>query len=159
MGLLRVLRICNNLHRATLLQNGKKNFGLVRYSSDNAKLELTSERYKIERGTYATLNDRHVQFFKDTLDSNRVITDPDECSSYNVDWIKTVRGSSRKNVSFFVSIIDFKMQICPKDKYFEKKNVRISKNTKFYFKFWKKKISLFFEIFSILKKKYSRFRN
>ncbi|KAL1491329.1 hypothetical protein ABEB36_011940 [Hypothenemus hampei] len=55
--------------------------------------ELTKNRYPVNRGDYAILNDNHVQFFKNLLD-NRIITDPDECESYNIDWIKNVRGYS-----------------------------------------------------------------
>ncbi|XP_043286112.1 D-2-hydroxyglutarate dehydrogenase, mitochondrial [Venturia canescens] len=95
MGLQRILKLCNHAGETTFLQNGKKLLTVVRNASTNAKPDLTSVRYKIERGPYATLNEAHLQFFKNTLDDNRVITDPEECESYNVDWIKMVRGNSR----------------------------------------------------------------
>lgn len=48
----------------------------------------------MKRGNYAVLTEDHKQFFIDLLGSTRVITNPDECLSYNVDWIKNVRGYS-----------------------------------------------------------------
>jgi len=62
------------------------------YSTGAAKPELTSIRYKMRRGPYATVTDADVRFFDSLLGSNRLITDPDECESYNIDFPKTVRG-------------------------------------------------------------------
>lgn len=51
------------------------------------------DRYpNVKRGNFATLDENHLKFFKDALGANRVITDEAECQSYNVDWIKNVRG-------------------------------------------------------------------
>ncbi|KAG5327186.1 D2HDH protein, partial [Pseudoatta argentina] len=65
------------------------------YSTGAAKPELTSIRYKIQRGPYATVTDADVCFFESLLGSSRIITDPDECESYNIDFAKTVRGASK----------------------------------------------------------------
>lgn len=66
------------------------------YATGGAKPELTSVRYKMRRGSYATIADADVRFFDSLLDSNRVITDPDECESYNIDFAKTVRGKRKR---------------------------------------------------------------
>lgn len=65
------------------------------YATGGAKPELTSIRYKMRRGPYATITDADVRFFDSLLGSNRVITDSDECESYNIDFPKTVRGASQ----------------------------------------------------------------
>ncbi|XP_028148779.1 D-2-hydroxyglutarate dehydrogenase, mitochondrial [Diabrotica virgifera virgifera] len=58
--------------------------------------QLTKDRYPhVKRGEYANLDQQHVGFFKDLLGLNRVITDSEECESFNVDWIKGVRGYSQ----------------------------------------------------------------
>ncbi|XP_012537385.1 D-2-hydroxyglutarate dehydrogenase, mitochondrial isoform X2 [Monomorium pharaonis] len=65
------------------------------YSTSGAKPELTSIRYKMRRGPYATVTDADVRFFDSLLGSNHLITDPDECESYNIDFPKTIRGMSQ----------------------------------------------------------------
>ncbi|XP_077254732.1 D-2-hydroxyglutaric acid dehydrogenase [Temnothorax americanus] len=65
------------------------------YQTGGAKPELTSIRYKMRRGPYATITNADVCFFESLLGSNRLITDPDECESYNIDFPRTVRGASR----------------------------------------------------------------
>lgn len=65
------------------------------YSTRGAKPDLTSVRYKIQRGPYATISSADIRFFDSLVGSNRVITDPDECEGYNIDLAKTVRGTSR----------------------------------------------------------------
>ncbi|XP_033210256.1 D-2-hydroxyglutarate dehydrogenase, mitochondrial [Belonocnema kinseyi] len=80
-------RTCSHLIR--------KKYYVVSRNASSALPELTSVRYKVERGPYATLTDGHVNFFTNLLDQNRVVTDPDECEGYNVDWVKMVRGKSR----------------------------------------------------------------
>ncbi|XP_008553768.1 D-2-hydroxyglutarate dehydrogenase, mitochondrial [Microplitis demolitor] len=57
--------------------------------------DLTAVRYKVKREPFGEITGTHVNFFEQLLGHNRVITDPNECDSYNVDWIKMVRGSSR----------------------------------------------------------------
>lgn len=64
----------------------------IRNASTNSKPEFTSSRYKVDRGPYANLSDKDVSFFTSLLGQSRVITDPDDCYGYNVDWIKMVRG-------------------------------------------------------------------
>jgi hypothetical protein len=67
-----------------------------RYYATSAKPELTSIRYKVRRGPYATVTDADIRFFDSLLGSNRFITDPDECEKYNIDFPKTVRGKREK---------------------------------------------------------------
>lgn len=62
------------------------------YSTRNVKPELTSIRYKMQRGPYATISNADIRFFESLVGSNRLITDPDECEGYNIDFPKTVRG-------------------------------------------------------------------
>lgn len=62
------------------------------YATGGARPELTSIRYKMQRGPYATITDADVRFFDSLLGSSRLIMDPDECESYNIDFPKTVRG-------------------------------------------------------------------
>ncbi|XP_058805835.1 D-2-hydroxyglutarate dehydrogenase, mitochondrial [Phymastichus coffea] len=57
--------------------------------------ELTAVRYKVKRGPYALINDQHAAFFQQLLGNERVITEPDECDTYNIDWLRIVKGSSR----------------------------------------------------------------
>ncbi|XP_012265248.2 D-2-hydroxyglutarate dehydrogenase, mitochondrial [Athalia rosae] len=59
------------------------------------KPEPTAVRYKVTRGPYATVTDSHLQFLENLLGKERLLTDPDECESYNVDWARMVRGCSR----------------------------------------------------------------
>jgi hypothetical protein len=56
-------------------------------------VELTSIRYPgVQRGSFAQLNDKHVQHFRSILPSERVITDAEDVAAYNVDWLRMVRG-------------------------------------------------------------------
>nr|CAH7759828.1 unnamed protein product [Callosobruchus chinensis] len=66
--------------------------------------------------------DSDIQFFKDILGPSRVITDPDECMGYNVDWSKSVRGYSScvlkpKTTDEVSKILGFcntrKLAVCP----------------------------------------------
>ncbi|XP_050448521.1 D-2-hydroxyglutarate dehydrogenase, mitochondrial [Cataglyphis hispanica] len=59
------------------------------------KPELTSIRYKMERGPFNRISSADISFFNTLMSSNRVITSPDECESYNIDFPKTVRGAGR----------------------------------------------------------------
>lgn len=65
-------------------------------ASVGALPQLTKDRYpQVKRGSFSKLEQTHLQFFRDLLGSNRVITDEDECQSFNIDWIKNVRGYSQ----------------------------------------------------------------
>ncbi|XP_049857866.1 D-2-hydroxyglutarate dehydrogenase, mitochondrial isoform X1 [Schistocerca gregaria] len=58
-------------------------------------VELTSERYPdVRRGNFSKLNPGHISFFESILGKNRVLTDRADVESYNVDWMKMVRGAS-----------------------------------------------------------------
>lgn len=96
---------------------------LRRCYSTHAKLpELTSVRYKIQRGFYNVISDTDVRFFDALLGSNRLVTDPDDCQSYNIDFTKTVRGASRlvlkpKSTAELSAILkycnDRRLAVCP----------------------------------------------
>ncbi|XP_014480949.1 PREDICTED: D-2-hydroxyglutarate dehydrogenase, mitochondrial [Dinoponera quadriceps] len=86
-----LVRRCND----TVRQPGRIAGLSRRCYASNAKPELTSIRYKVRRGPYASISTADVRFFDGLLDSNRIITDPEECESYNIDFPKTVRGSSQ----------------------------------------------------------------
>lgn len=88
MQMQRILRNCISVGTLNVYQRyGNR---ILRYYS--TKPELTSIRYKIQRGPYSMLTDEHVNFFERLLDRNRVITDPEECDGYNIDFANTVRG-------------------------------------------------------------------
>jgi len=67
---------------------------IVRRLSTSA---LTRVRHpKLRRSPhYATLTDKDVNFFERLLPDGRVLTNPDDCLPYNVDWIKTCQGQSQ----------------------------------------------------------------
>lgn len=55
-------------------------------------VKLTKDVYKVKRGEFATLNDKHLQLFENILSKERVLTDSQDVDNYNVDWIKMLRG-------------------------------------------------------------------
>lgn len=57
------------------------------------QIKLTKDVYKVKRGNYAVLNDSHLQTFENILSRERVLTDEEDVQSYNVDWVKMVRGT------------------------------------------------------------------
>ncbi|XP_066584298.1 D-2-hydroxyglutarate dehydrogenase, mitochondrial [Prorops nasuta] len=90
-----ILEVCGAL---ALRSSGRIGNSIWRnaWTSSVSLPELTSVRYKdTKRGPYATLTDKHVQFFNNLLGTNRTITDPNECETYNIDFARTVRGRSQ----------------------------------------------------------------
>nr|XP_033341554.1 D-2-hydroxyglutarate dehydrogenase, mitochondrial [Megalopta genalis] len=71
-----------------------RNASGFRSFSTSVKPAFTSDRYQVQRGPYAKIQSTHVSFFNDLLGQNRVISDPEECESYNIDYSKIVRGKS-----------------------------------------------------------------
>lgn len=71
-----------------------KSIGIIglRYASTSIMPDLTANRYNFKRGAYNSITDNHVKYFEQLLDQSQVITDPNECLGYNIDWIKMVRG-------------------------------------------------------------------
>lgn len=59
------------------------------------QIKLTKDVYKVKRGNYAVLNDSHLQQFENILSRERVLTDAQDLESYNVDWVKMVRGTDK----------------------------------------------------------------
>ena len=56
--------------------------------------ELTAVRYpKITRGNFGTLSAADIEFFQKLLsDPGQVLTEDDDLTSYNVDWMGNYRG-------------------------------------------------------------------
>ena len=67
--------------------------GLRNYGTE---VELTSKRYKVTRGNYASLTDQDVNHFKSVLEKSRVVTDETDLEGHNVDWLHMVRGKRKK---------------------------------------------------------------
>ena len=66
--------------------------------SDAGLPPLTSERYPIERGAFDKVTDEDIAFFKSVVPEADVLladADGSGLEAYNVDWLSTVRGSSR----------------------------------------------------------------
>ncbi|XP_040982697.1 D-2-hydroxyglutarate dehydrogenase, mitochondrial isoform X2 [Aquila chrysaetos chrysaetos] len=63
-------------------------------SSSFQEVMLTSERYRVQRLPFALVSDTDVAFFERVM-PGRVITNPEELKSFNVDWLKSVRGCSK----------------------------------------------------------------
>lgn len=114
---------CKKLYNNRCIINSQKiiSYG-IRYYTSNIQTDLTSVRYNVKRGPFEKINNGHVNFFTDLLGKNRVTTDPDECDTYNIDWIKMVRGNSRlvlkpKTTNEISNILkycnDNKLAVCP----------------------------------------------
>ncbi|XP_046343610.2 D-2-hydroxyglutarate dehydrogenase, mitochondrial-like [Haliotis rufescens] len=54
----------------------------------------TDRKPKIARGPYSDVTDADLSFFE-SLMPGRVLTDPADVDPYNIDWIKTCKGSSK----------------------------------------------------------------
>uniref|UniRef100_A0A1I8P1Z4 D-2-hydroxyglutarate dehydrogenase, mitochondrial n=1 Tax=Stomoxys calcitrans TaxID=35570 RepID=A0A1I8P1Z4_STOCA len=58
--------------------------------------ELTQVRYKIKRGNYGELQDKDVTFFESLIGATNILQDcQDDLHGYNVDFLRSVRGSSK----------------------------------------------------------------
>lgn len=82
-----------------LLKSSPKQLLLREFHLDRVlkqiEVELTSVRYPyLKRGQYNSLTSGHVNFFESFLDKNQVLQDTSEVTGYNIDWMRTVRGSS-----------------------------------------------------------------
>lgn len=108
-----VLRRCNNVVRCP------RNITGTHYYS--TKPELTSVRYKMQRGPYNTISTTDIRFFDSLLGPNRLITDPDECESYNIDFPSTVRGKRARIFNIVMINISIKLFL----KYFEKMEINL----------------------------------
>ncbi|XP_055846275.1 D-2-hydroxyglutarate dehydrogenase, mitochondrial isoform X1 [Episyrphus balteatus] len=84
--------------------------------------ELTQERHNVKRGNYAVLTDKDVGFFESVVGSNHTVKEKDELQSYNVDFLRSVRGDSQlvlkpgsvEEVSTILKYCnDNKIAVCP----------------------------------------------
>lgn len=79
----------------------KLSVGIRKFHTTASRLrkyvELTAVRYPLlKRGNFSFLSDRHLGFFQSILSAHQVLTDElNDLSGYNVDWMRSVRGSSR----------------------------------------------------------------
>ena len=85
---------------------------------------LTRVRHpKLRRSPhYAALTDKDISFFEKLLPSEQIITNPDDCLPYNIDWIKTCQGQSQlvlrpKSVDEVQAILRYcyehRLAVCP----------------------------------------------
>jgi hypothetical protein len=59
-------------------------------------VQLTKDRFpNIKRGSYAMVNPTDVDYFKNLVGVNNVITG-EEVKSYNEDWLKSISGKYLK---------------------------------------------------------------
>ncbi|XP_059618866.1 D-2-hydroxyglutarate dehydrogenase, mitochondrial [Phlebotomus argentipes] len=63
-------------------------------ASSNAP-DLTKNRYNVKRGNYAELSPDDLATFEGIVGKNRILIDATEVESYNIDFLKSVRGYSR----------------------------------------------------------------
>ncbi|XP_076636354.1 D-2-hydroxyglutaric acid dehydrogenase isoform X2 [Colletes latitarsis] len=84
----------NNNMLSRVPVRASRNASHFRSISSNVKSDYTCDRYKVQRGPYARISDQHATFFDGLLGRQRVISNPEECENYNVDYLKIVRGKS-----------------------------------------------------------------
>lgn len=58
------------------------------------EVTLTPERYPVQRLPFSTVSEEDLAAFECII-PGRVITDPEQLQTCNVDWLKTVRGCSK----------------------------------------------------------------
>lgn len=63
-------------------------------ASNTVVFDMQDRYTHVKRGNFAELNDSHLKFFEELVGKDRIITDAAECESYNIDWIKNVRGNT-----------------------------------------------------------------
>ncbi|XP_014243138.1 D-2-hydroxyglutarate dehydrogenase, mitochondrial [Cimex lectularius] len=56
---------------------------------------FTKDRYQVKRGDFGYVTDKELKEFESILGKDRVLTDENEVSAYNVDWLKTVAGEGK----------------------------------------------------------------
>ncbi len=62
----------------------------------SAKPPLTSEQYPgLKRGSYSEVTNDDIAKFSSILDPHRVVQDPDEIAPRNMDWLRSLRGTSK----------------------------------------------------------------
>ncbi|XP_014438302.2 D-2-hydroxyglutarate dehydrogenase, mitochondrial [Tupaia chinensis] len=62
--------------------------------SRDPEVQLTCKRYPVRRLPFSTVSEEDLAAFQGIV-PGRVITDPEELDPSNVDWLRSVRGSSR----------------------------------------------------------------
>lgn len=62
--------------------------------SGSPEVMLTPERYPVQRLPFSTVSEEDLAAFECII-PGRVITDPEQLQTCNVDWLRTVRGCSK----------------------------------------------------------------
>ncbi|KAL0840488.1 hypothetical protein ABMA28_015730 [Loxostege sticticalis] len=84
--------------------------------------QLSAEKYNVKRKGFATVQSSDVNFFKSILGNERVLTDDNDVTPFNIDWIKNCRGQSKvvlkpKNTQEVSQILSYcnekKLAVCP----------------------------------------------
>ncbi|CAK1604076.1 unnamed protein product [Parnassius mnemosyne] len=57
--------------------------------------QFSSEKYKVKRKPFGTIEASDVDYFKTVLSEDRVLTDDNDVLPFNIDWIKNCRGQSK----------------------------------------------------------------
>ncbi|XP_037041419.1 D-2-hydroxyglutarate dehydrogenase, mitochondrial isoform X2 [Bradysia coprophila] len=92
------------------------------YNASAQLPDLTKDRYQVKRGDYSQVTDADVGFFQSILENSRVLLDESDTQSYNIDFMKSVRGFSRvvlkpKTTEEVSGILrycnDRKLAVCP----------------------------------------------
>ncbi|XP_051046809.1 D-2-hydroxyglutarate dehydrogenase, mitochondrial isoform X2 [Phodopus roborovskii] len=63
-------------------------------ASGSPEVMLTPERYPVQRLPFSTVSEEDVAAFECII-PGRVVTDPEQLEACNVDWLRSVRGSSK----------------------------------------------------------------
>src|SRR5271156_4871677 len=96
---------CKLVHKITGFSSNhvKRTFPVLKHQNARASLVLSqsfatqqsSSSTKVQRGSYAKLEDSDVAFFRRILGTTRVLTGAEESlDGYNEDWLKSVKGSN-----------------------------------------------------------------
>lgn len=70
--------------------------GLFPRNYSTHAVKLTTQMYpELKRGDYGKVTDKDIAFFKSIVGDKLVVTDADELSVYNTDWMEKYKGQSR----------------------------------------------------------------
>ena len=98
LGLIKntVLKILNHKSNDIANELPSGSFSVASSRSLSSLPAFTHDRYPhLQRGRYAQLDNDDVTYFRQLLPGvGHVITDKDDLEIYNVDWLKTVRGTT-----------------------------------------------------------------
>ncbi|XP_028161858.1 D-2-hydroxyglutarate dehydrogenase, mitochondrial-like [Ostrinia furnacalis] len=111
----------NTIRQIVLCANKRHVLEQIRCASQ-ALPQLSAEKYNVKRKAFATVQSTDVDYFKSILGNERVLTDDNDVTPFNIDWIKNCRGQSKvvlkpkttKEVSQILSYCNQrKLAVCP----------------------------------------------